>query len=478
MEKSSTLETSVCIIGAGPAGIVLANILLDNGIDCIVVDHHSREEIYQRGRAGLLESTTVKQLDHYQLADTIYKNGRKHEISEFRSPDFSLEFNFSEFLKGETRYVYSQSELNNDLIEHFINKGGNILFNYSMDEIDSKTDAIIAHGQSKTTGQTLSIKAKLCAGCDGYHGVTRRSLPEHAVTNYEKQYPFRWLTIQANAVPSTNHALYGLHSEGFAAHLPRSKTESRYYLQVPPGDHVDNWSDERIWSTLDKRLEKKGWVLNKGKITSKTILEMRAYVMEPMQYKRLLFAGDAAHIITPLGGKGLNLAAQDAMSLAGHMIEYFQNQLSLEHFSQYSKQRLEMIWRAQEFSNSMLHMLHRAVVDDAQEVRFLNKINKSKIRQLSSSSTFATDFARNYVGIIKQAQVKQKGLSTTVDISKIEKKTATESLKKITSKYTDRNTAIRVAYASKEYSYQQIADFYSLHSNTIGRIVRKRNAKS
>ena len=393
-------ETSVCIIGAGPAGIVLGNVLLDNGIDCIVFDHYSREEIYERGRAGLLESTTVSLLDQEGLADTIYQNGHTHNVSEFRSPNFSLDFDYSKLVNGEAHYIYSQSALNDDLIQRFIKKGGRLLFNHSIEEFDFQADCIIASGQTKEGQQPFSITAKLCAGCDGYHGIARRSLPEGAVTTYEKQYPFRWLTIQANAIPSSAHIIYGLHPDGFAAHMPRTKMVSRYYLQVPPEDHEDNWSDERIWSTLEKRLKKEDWVLNKGEILSKTILEMRSYVMEPMQYDRLLFAGDAAHIITPSGGKGLNLATQDALSLAQHMIKYFSENLPLDSFNAYSEQRLQMIWRAQDFSRSMLHMLHKAITDNEEDVRFLNKISESKLKQLSSSPTFAADFARNYVGIV------------------------------------------------------------------------------
>ncbi len=399
MISLNIFETSVCIIGAGPAGIVLGNILLDNGIDCIVLDHYNRQEIYERGRAGVLESTTVKLLDQHQLADGIYLNGRIHGTSEFRSPGYSLEFNYSELVGGESHYIYPQSELNDELIERFINKGGKLLFSHSIDDIEFQNDKIIAHGHIKGEQRNFSIKAKLCAGCDGYHGIARRSLPDGAVTNYEKQYPFRWLTVQAHAVPSSTHVIYGLHPDGFAAHLPRTASVSRYYLQVPPGDRVEDWSDERIWSSLEKRLKKEGWALNKGEIFSKTILEMRSYVMEPMQYERLLFAGDAAHIITPSGGKGLNLATQDAVSLAQHMTDFFNKELPLASFNDYSEQRLQMIWRAQDFSRSMLHMLHKAITDDEKDVSFLNKISESKLKQLSSSATFARDFARNYVGI-------------------------------------------------------------------------------
>ncbi|NEO00834.1 MAG: FAD-dependent oxidoreductase, partial [Moorea sp. SIO3I7] len=323
MKNYTQLQTSVCILGSGPAGIVLGSILLRNGIDCIIIDKYNREEIYARGRAGVIESTTVEILRKNDLADTLLKKAYTHGSCEFRYPDKSLIFEYGTLSGGDVHHVYPQSDLNDDLIEKYINDGGKLLFHHEGKKIVQSDDKVEVECSDLDSKKTVTIQADFVAGCDGYHGLARQSVPPEAVDIYSKQYNYCWLAILAYAPPSAQHTLYGVHPDGFAAHMLRNSKISRYYLQIPSTDTLEDWSDERIWANLHQRLAKEGCPLNEGEIFQKRIMELRNYVMEPMGYQRLLLAGDAAHIITPMGGKGLNLAVQDAGVLAETLISYY-----------------------------------------------------------------------------------------------------------------------------------------------------------
>ena len=400
MKTETALKTSVCILGSGPAGIVLGNILLQNGIDCIVVDKYNREEIYARGRAGALESTTVDLLKKHGLADTILKNGYRHDRCEFRYLDYSIVLEYGKLSGGDVHYFYPQSDLNDDLIQKYLDAGGRLLFHQEGKKITQTKNSITVDCYDKDADTALAIHADFVAGCDGYHGLARQSIPEEAVDIYKREYPYNWLAILAYAPPSAKHAIYALHADGFAAHLLRNSKVTRYYLQVPLNDNLNDWSDERIWATLQKRLAKKGWTLTEGEIFEKRIMSLRSYVMEPLRYKRLLMVGDAAHIITPMGGKGLNLAVQDAGVLAETLIRYYLEEHDISYLDRYSEIRLPYIWRAQEFSYGLLNMVHKSESDALDDRRFQHKLSQSKLAQLTTSATFARDFSRNYVGIV------------------------------------------------------------------------------
>ena len=395
-----TLKTSVCILGAGPAGIVLGNILLKNGIDCIMIDKYNREEIYARGRAGAIESTTVQLLKKYDLADTILKNGYTQGCCEFRYSNGTIIFDYAALSGGDLHYVYPQSDLNDDLIQQYLDAGGQLFCHWEGKKITQTETIVKVECYNLEQGQAVIIEADFVAGCDGYHGLSRQSVPSGVVNIYTKQYSYRWLAILADAPPSSAHAFYAVHPDGFAAHLRRSNQVTRYYLQVPKTDKIDDWNDERIWNNLQKRLGREGTTINQGSIFQKRIMELRNYVMEPMRYQRLLLAGDAAHIITPMGGKGLNLAVQDAGVLAETLISYYREKNDLSYLDRYSQIRLPYIWRAQEFSYSLLNMLHLPEGSNAKDVRFLQKLGETKLAQLQTSPTFARNFARNYVGIV------------------------------------------------------------------------------
>ena len=393
-------STKVCIIGAGPAGLLLANILQQNKIPCIVVEKCSHEEIYRRARAGLIDHKAVSILKQYGLANRLLREGKPHGKCEFRSPEYSFVLEYSKMCEGRTHYTYPQQELLVDLIQKFQEADGEIRFRTKGFSIQNGYPAqVTCYDEIKQS--TIVIDCDFIAGCDGFHGIARKSIPEKAVDIYYKNYNFSWLAITAAAPPSTEHIIYAIHPYGFAGHMLRNEKISRYYLQISLDDSVDNWPDERVWSELHLRLAKDGWSLTEGKITDKQVLRMRSYVSNPMQYKQLFLAGDAAHIITPSGGKGMNLAIQDAEVLGKLMVNYYlgHNDSLLQR---YSAIRLPSIWQTQEFSHSLLHMVNMHE-QNSENDRFMKQLQKSKVYQLMSLKTFAVDFARKYVGSLSDS---------------------------------------------------------------------------
>jgi len=297
--------------------------------------------------------------------------------------------------------VYPQNNLVDDLTQIYLDRGGKILFRRTGREIHQADDHTAVECYDQSSQSTVTIHADFVAGCDGPHGIARPSIPAGAVTIYRKQHNFNWLAILAYAKPSTDHVIYALHPDGFASHIPRNSDMSRYYLQIPLDDDMAAWPDERIWQALQKRLAKTDWTLSEGEIGSKSIVSLHSYVTEPLRYQRLFLVGDAAHLIPPCGGKGMNLAIQDASVLAETLCKYYQKRRrALSSLDRYSALRLPFIWRAQEFAYAMMHMLHKTEEQDADAGQFVQKLKESKLAQLKTSKTFAKDFARNYVGII------------------------------------------------------------------------------
>ncbi|NEP83095.1 MAG: 4-hydroxybenzoate 3-monooxygenase [Okeania sp. SIO3B3] len=389
-------STKVCIIGAGPAGLLLANILQQNKIPCIVVEKYSREEVLSRARAGLIDHKAVSILKQYGLADRLLREGKPHGKCEFRSPEYSFVLEYSKMCEGRTHYTYPQQELLVDMIQKFQEAGGEIRFSTKGLAIKNSYPAQVScYDEIKQS--TIVIDCDFIAGCDGFHGIARKSIPEEAVDIYYKNYNFCWLAITAAAPPSTEHIIYAIHPYGFAGHMLRNEKISRYYLQISLDDSVDNWSDERVWSELHVRLAKDGWSLTEGKITDKQVVRMRSYVSSPIHYKHLFLAGDAAHILTPSGGKGMNLAIQDAEVLGKLMVNYYLISHNDSILEQYSAIRLPEIWQTQEFSHSLLHMVNRHE-QNSENDRFIKQLQQSKISQLMNLKTFAADFSRKYVG--------------------------------------------------------------------------------
>lgn len=389
------LRHKICIIGAGPAGLVLANILNNEGIDCIVLDRRGRDEITKCHRAGLIDHRSVLALKKHNLAQGLLQYGQPHTICEFRmgQGDFLLEY--TRLSGGAMHYIYPQQELIKDLIQSFEQAHGTIRFNTEATFVINENGAQVEYYDKKQK-KSQRVNCDFVAGCDGFHGISRRSVPSSHVRIVERYYDSSWLAILAEAPPSANHIIYALHPNGFAGHMLRSDKVSRYYLQVKNTDDVNNWPDERVWTELELRLGKEGWRLIQGEILEKQIIPMRNFVIEPMQYQRLFLAGDSAHIITPAGGKGMNLAIQDSLVLGELFVGHYRGDFSAD-LNAYSSIRLPDIWHAQEFSSSFLDILSRS--NDAFETDlFTRKLNESRLLQLRDNPLVATDFSKKYAG--------------------------------------------------------------------------------
>ncbi|MGH3663138.1 MAG: 4-hydroxybenzoate 3-monooxygenase, partial [Micromonosporaceae bacterium] len=318
-----SLKTGVAIVGAGPAGLLLGNILIDHGIDCVILERNSRERIESRARAGLIEDSAVQELTKRNLADRLRAEGTPHDSCEFRIGGRRHIAQYGQLAGDRNHYVYPQQELVKDMVAAFLHKGGELYFEAPVTAI-SKIDSRRPRVRAEVNGKNQLVKCDVIAGCDGFHGVARDSAPKGAATVYEYEHRHGWVAVLASAPPSTQKIIYALHQDGFAGHMLRSSTVSRYYLQCPAGDQVEDWPDDRIWSQLRHRLATDDdWSLQDGPVVEKNILEMRSWVTEPMQFGKLYLAGDAAHILTPAGAKGMNLALGDARELALGLVEHY-----------------------------------------------------------------------------------------------------------------------------------------------------------
>lgn len=395
--STQELSTKVCIIGAGPAGLIIANILQKYGISCIVIEKYSQREIYARSRAGLVDYKTVSILQEHGLGDRLLKMGKPHGKCEFRTPEQSFVLDYSAMSGGQTHYTYPQHELIADLIHKFQESRGTILFETQGIVIDNErhgAKVICQHGE-----KNLTINADFIAGCDGFHGVSRSSIPESIIQPQTTNYNYAWLAITAEAPPSTEHIIYGMHPQGFAGHMLRTSTISRYYLQIPLTDTIADWSSDRIWAELQLRLAKDNWTLTEGKITDTQVLTMRSFATKTIQYKSLFLAGDAAHIMTPAGGKGMNLAIQDADVLGKSFVCYYRYQDN-SALRNYSTTRLPIIEQTLKFSESLLHMINIPEENELAENNLLQLWQQFTLPELVSSESYAREFARKYVGYV------------------------------------------------------------------------------
>jgi p-hydroxybenzoate 3-monooxygenase len=387
------VRTTVGIIGAGPAGLLLAHLLRQAGIDAVVLDSRTRAYVEHRQRAGVLEQNTVDVLRASGAGERLDREGLRHDGIELRFDGEGHRIDFPSHTGGRNVTVYAQTEMVKDLIALAEAQGGRILFEAEALAVErAETDRPLIryrHG-----GAEHVLDCDLAAACDGFHGIGRQAFPPGLLRTWERAYPFAWLGILAAVPPSCDELIYAHHERGFALHSMRSPHVSRLYLQVAPDEDPAAWPDERIWAELDLRLARRGWRLEHGPITEKAVTPMRGFVAEPLRHGRLFLAGDAAHIVPPTGAKGLNLAAADATLLAAAIIQW-QQKADESLLDSYSPTALRRVWRAEHFSSFMTTLLHRDPHQDA----FGYRLQLSQLRYLASSQAAAASLAENYVGL-------------------------------------------------------------------------------
>jgi p-hydroxybenzoate 3-monooxygenase len=394
MEGESSSRTQVGIVGAGPAGLVLSHLLHREGIECVVLEDRSRDYVEQRVRAGVLEQGTVDLLTELGLADRLHKEGLVHHGIELRYDGEGHRIAFEQLAEGRAITIYGQQEVVKDLIAARLSSGAPLLF---------EVDDVTLHGidtdepslRFTHEGKQRELRCDAIAGCDGFHGVSRPSIPDGILSFNELVYPFAWLGILAQVAPSTEELIYAPHGRGFALHSLRSPELSRLYVQCDPDDSLEQWPDERIWEELHIRLGRDdGWTLQEGPVVEKAIAPLRSFVAQPMQYGRLYLAGDAVHIVPATGAKGLNLAVADVQVLGEALAKYLKEGDSAL-LDAYSDACLRRVWRVQHFSWWMTWMLHRFPEDDG----FMRGLRRSQLDYVCSSRAAATTLAENYVGL-------------------------------------------------------------------------------
>ena len=386
------MDTQVAIIGAGPAGLLLAHLLQRAGIESMVLEARTREYVEHRVRAGVLEQGTVDVLTETGVADRLHREGMVHRGLELRFGGRGHRIALSDLAGGRAITVYGQQEVVKDLIAARLEAGGELRFEAeatAIEDLDGDRPVVrLASGEE--------LGCAVVAGCDGFHGVSRAAAPDGALAVYERVYPFAWLGILARAAPSSEELIYAHHDRGFALHSMRSPEITRLYLQVAPDDELEAWPDERIWEELQTRMATRdgAFALNEGEIFERGIAPMRSFVAEPMRHGRLFLAGDAAHIVPATGAKGLNLAVADVRVLARALRAFFERGDEAE-LDAYSDRCLRRVWRVQHFSWWMTQMLHRLDANDP----FEGKLQRSQLEYVVRSEAAARTLAENYVGL-------------------------------------------------------------------------------
>lgn len=386
------MRTQVAIIGAGPAGLLLSHLLHLNGIESVVLESRSRAEIEATIRAGVLEQGSMDILNDAGVGERMRREGALHHGFELAFGGRRHRIDLTG-LTGKAITVYPQHEVIIDLVAARLAAGGQILFEtaeVALHGTDGERPSVsFVHG-----GEAGRIEADFVSGCDGFHGVSRPAIPATLRQDYQRTYPFGWFGILVESAPSSDELIYAQHERGFALVSTRSPTVQRLYFQCDPKDHVDNWSDDRIWSELHARLENNdGWKLNEGRIFQKGIIGMRSFVCAPMRSGRLFLAGDAAHIVPPTGAKGMNLAISDVRILAQAFDDFYKKG-SEAGLDGYSEAALKRIWRAEYFSWWMTRMLH--TFEDASP--FERQVQKAELENVVASRAMSTALAENYVG--------------------------------------------------------------------------------
>ena len=401
----SAISTQVGIVGAGPAGLLLGHLLHLNGIDSVIVENRSREYVIDRVRAGVLEQGTVDLLGAMGVDAGLRRGGLRHPGLHLSFEGRRHRIDLAELTGGKAITVYGQNEVVRDLIEARTATARPLHFEADRVEVSAlhSDHPVLRFGHQ---GADHEVRCDFIAGCDGFHGICRPSIPDGVLTFYEREYPFGWLGILAEATPSSDELVYAYHERGFALFSMRSPKVTRLYFQVPPDEPIENWSEDAIWAEMLERLTTRdGWQPSVGRILQKSVTPMRSFVAAPMRHGRMFLAGDAAHIVPPTGAKGLNLAASDVLVLA-RAIKAFYERGRTDWLDEYSEVCLRRVWKAQRFSWWMTSTLHRF----PDESPFDHRRQIADLDYLTGSRAAMTSLAEQYVGLPFDVSLESAGL--------------------------------------------------------------------
>ena len=387
------MKTQVCIIGAGPAGLLLGHLLRAEGIDCLVLERRSPEYVLGRIRAGVLEEITVALMERLGLDARLKAEGLPHDGFNLADGERLIRIDIAE-LTGKHVVVYGQTELTRDLMEASHERGVEVIYgsqDVALHEIESEAPFVTFTQE----GREQRIECRLIAGCDGFHGPSRQAIPASGGRQYQREYPFGWLGILAEVPPCNDELIYANHQRGFALASMRSRARSRYYVDVPLTDRIEDWPDERIWDELAVRLGPQAAAhITRGPALEKSIAPLRSFVFAPMRHGSLILCGDAAHIEPPTGAKGLNLAASDVHYAAAALSGFFKRG-DADAVAGYSAKALARVWKSERFSWSLTRLMHRFPQDGP----FERAMQVAELDYIASSQAAQTSIAENYVGL-------------------------------------------------------------------------------
>ena len=389
----ATARTAAVVIGAGPAGLTVANLLRQAGIEVVVLEEQSQAFIEQRPRAGFIEEWAVRALERHGLAKRLLQTAQQHELFEFRFEGARHVVDYTS-LTGQRHFVYPQQELVTDLVRTYLDAGGDARFEARDVRLhDLTTDHPAVTYRTADSAVDQRIECDFIAGCDGARGVSQGYLPPESTIRAHHDYGIGWLALLAKAPPSADGVLFGIHPRGFAAHMARTPQVTRFYLQTTIGETEADWPDERVWQELQARLAVPDGPIMQGPLIEKRLLDMHNYVIEPMSYGRLYLAGEAAHLVAPIAAKGMNLALHDALLLAAAIGAHYQGDDG--PLAGYSGACLPKIWEYQEFSMWLSEIFHNTAAADNP---FLARIAAARLRRLLESPAAAAAFAETYIG--------------------------------------------------------------------------------